>query len=247
LFRPITARIGEAIALHFGPRAALVAEPPLVPIDPKGGTNIEVALRNNWPAIQTYKLEASGEGLEFFPPKTEITIAAASERKIDLRVFADQSAAALREGQLRITGGASLDVPVRIVSVPHVGAVAWTADLDEDGSPEWVLESAQARAVFSTQDGGRWMEFTWKGGSLNFLPVQGVFAATGSVEVRKTADGLEFAGKGWTRTVRLDGAALTITQTPVLPPDGLKAVKQGNVSLTAMRESASRAKYVLGR
>ena len=247
LFRPIAVRFDGAIALHFGPRDTLLVDPPVIPIEPKGGTNIEVALRNNWPAIQTYKVEASGEGLEFFPPKTEITIGAAAERKIDLRVFGAQGAATLRAGRLRVTGGVALDLPVRILAVPHVGTVVWTADLDDDGSPEWILESAQARAVFSMQDGGRWMEFTWKDGGLNFLPEQGMFGAADPVEVRKAGDALEFIGKGWTRTARLDGAALTITQNPALPPDSLKATKRGNVSLTISRESAARVKYVLNR
>jgi Glycosyl hydrolases family 35 len=247
LFPPIAIRFAGAIALHFGPRDTLLTDPPVIPIDPKAGTNIEVTLRNNWPAIRTYKLEASGEGLEFFPPKTEITIGPAGERKIDLRVFGAQGAAALREGRLRVTGGATLDLPMRVVAVPHVGTVAWAADLDDDGSLEWILESAQARAVFSTQDGGRWMEFTWKDGGLNFLPDQGMFAAADPVEVRKTGDTLEFIGKGWTRTARLDGAVLTVAQNPALPPDSLKAAKRGNVSLTISRESAGRVKYALTR
>jgi hypothetical protein len=247
LFKPVALRFADAISLHFGPRATLLANPPVIPIDPKAGTNIEVALRNNWPAIQTYKLEAGGEGLEFFPPKTEITIGAASERRIDLRVFAPQGAPSLHDARLRVSGAAALDVPMRILAVPHVGTVVWTADLDDDGSPEWILESAQARAVFSTQDGGRWMEFTWKDGGLNFLPEQGMFASADPVEVRKADDALEFIGNGWTRTARLDGAALTIAQNPALPPDSLKAAKRGNVSLTISRESAARVKYVLTR
>jgi hypothetical protein len=247
LFQPIAVRIGEAIALHFGPQATLLTDPPVIPIEPKAGTDIEVALRNNWAAIQTYKLEASGDRLEFFPQKTEITVAAAAERKIDLRVFAAQGSASLLEARLRVTGAAALDVPFRILAIPHAGTVQWTADLDNDGSPEWILESAQARAVFSTQDGGRWMEFTWKDGSLNFLPEQGAFAATGPVEVRKAADALEFIGKGWTRMARLDGAALTLAQNPALPSDGLKTTKRGNVSLSVTRENAGRAKYVLSR
>jgi hypothetical protein len=246
LFRPIAVRFADAAALHFGPRATLLADPPVIPIEPKAGTNIEVTLRNNWPAIRTYKVEVSGEGLEFFPPKTEITIAATGERKIDLRVFGSPGVA-LHEARLRVTGGAALDLPVRVVAVPHVGTVVWNADLDDDGSPEWILESAQARAVFSIQDGGRWMEFTWKDGGLNFLPPQGIFAAAGPVEVRRSGDALEFVGKGWTRTARLDGAALTIAQNPALPPDNLKAMKRDNVSLTISREAAGRVKYALTR
>ena len=91
------------------------------------------------------------------------------------------------------------------------------------------------------------MELTWKDGGLNFLPEQGMFAAADPVEVRKAGDTLEFIGKGWTRTARLDGAALTMAQNPALPPDNLKAAKRGNVSLTVTRESAARVKYALTR
>ena len=87
---------------------------------------------------------------------------------------------------------------------PRNAAVAWNADLDGDGSPEWILESAKARAVFSSQDGGRWMEFTWKDTSANFLPESGIFAQPGPVEVHEDGGGLEFTGKDWNRTVTLD-------------------------------------------
>jgi hypothetical protein len=123
--------------------------------------------------------------------------------------------------------------------------VAWSADLDGDGSPEWVLESHQARAVFSTQDGGRWMEFTWKNSGTNFLPEKGVFGAPGAVEVRAAGDALEFEGKGWKRTVRLVDSALAVDQTTALPPDHLAPEKVGNTSLSIERVSPMRAVYTL--
>jgi hypothetical protein len=91
------------------------------------------------------------------------------------------------------------------------------------------------------------MEFTWKDGGLNFLPEQGLFAAEGPVEIRKAGDALQVLGKGWTRTLRLDGAVLTVAQSPAVPPDTLKPAKRGNVSLTISRESPGRVKYALTR
>jgi hypothetical protein len=85
----------------------------------------------------------------------------------------------------------------------------WSADLDGDGSPEWVLENQKARAVFSAQDGGRWLEFVWKDSApngLNVLPESGALAGTGPVEVHAGDGALEFTGKDWKRTVRLAGA-----------------------------------------
>ncbi|HEX3876383.1 MAG TPA: hypothetical protein VHW24_05320, partial [Bryobacteraceae bacterium] len=252
LFRPLAVRLADAISLHCGPRATLAVDPPLLPIDPKAGSAVELSFRNNWPAIQTYKIEAVGEGLDIYPSHSEITIAPAAERTVNFRIFGAASndpapSAAIRNWHLRINGGAAFELPMRAVEIPRASAVSWSADLDQDGSPEWILESAQARAVFSTQDGGRWMEFTWKDGGVNLLPAAGVFAGQGSVEVHASGNTLEFAGKAWTRTVRLEGAALTVTQSPALPASSLSLVKIGNISLNIARESVSRARYTLRR
>ena len=247
LFRPLAVRFTDSVALQFGPRAALTASPPILLVEPKAGTEIEVTLRNNWPAIQTYKLEAIGEGLDFLPAKTEITIGAIAERSFHMRLFAADGATNVRPWRLRVSGGANFEAPARAVIVPRAATAIWTADLDEDGSAEWILESAQARAVFSSRDGGRWMEFTWKDGGLNFLPVEGVFAGQGQVDVHSAGDSLEFVGKGWTRTVRLEGASLIVAQSPILPPDPLAPAKRGNVSLRISREGNDKTTYTLSR
>jgi hypothetical protein len=134
---------------------------------------------------------------------------------------------------------------MRVVLVPRTGTVVWSADLDGDGSPEWILESAKVRAVFSTQYGGRWMEFTWKDTDVNFLPEAGLFAQAGPVDVRQNGDALEFSGKGWKRTVTLNGATLTVEQSTELPPDSLSPEKQGNLTLTVERPAPGRAVYGL--
>jgi hypothetical protein len=245
LFRPVTVRMSQSIHLHFGRRTELTPEPPVAPIEPKGGSNLEILLRNNSLEIQTYRLEASGEGLVFFPPKADISVGPTDERSFLLRVFPKEDAAGLLDWRLRVTGGAQADAPMRALVAPRNRVVAWSADLDGDGSPEWVLESRQARAVFSTQDGGRWMEFTWKDSDTNFLPEQGVFGAFGAVEVRASGDALEFEGKGWRRTVRLVDSALTVEQTTALPPDHLAPQKVGNTSLSIERATPTRAVYTL--
>src|SRR5262249_49178280 len=150
---------------------------------------------------------------EFFSPKAEVHIGAMDERTVGLRVFAKEGGPVLRDWRLRVTGGAALDLPMRAVLLPRGRTVAWSADLAGDGSAEWILESQRARAVFSMQDGGRWIEFTWKDGGLNFLPEQGLFAAAGRVDVRENGDTLEFSGRGWRRTARLVEGEMTIEQT----------------------------------
>jgi len=245
LFRPASVHLYQAMQIHFGQHAELTPDPPTAPIEPKAGTNLEIIVRNNWPQIQTFHLEASGEGLEFFPAKTDISIGPTDERQVALRVFATDAASGLRDWRLRVSGGATLDLPLRALLLPRDRTVAWTADLDGDGSPEWVLESQKVRAVFSSQDGGRWMEFTWKDGNLNFLPEEGQFAAPGPVEIHAAGDTLEIAGKGWKRTVRLSGSTVSFEQSSALPADTLVAEKQGNIGLTINRSSAERARYTL--
>ena len=205
---------------HFGPQTEITPEPPIAAIDPKGGGNLEISIRNNSSQIQTYHLEPAGEGLEFLPPKTDISIGPTDERRVEFRVFPAEGTAGVRDWTLKVgRRRRSRHADARGAGAAQPAAVAWTADLDGDGSPEWILESAKVRAVFSAQDGGRWMEFTWKDTNTNFLPETGVFAQAGPVEVRQNGDALEFTGKGWKRTVTLNGAALTVEQSTPLPAE----------------------------
>jgi hypothetical protein len=245
LFRPFSVRLMEAIHMHFGQHAELTPDPPLAPIDPKAGGNFEISIRNNWPSIETYRVEAIGDGLEFLPAKTEISIGALAERSVSLRVSAAEGVTGLRDWHLRVTGAGDADLPMRVILVPRARTAVWSADLDGDGSPEWILETERARAVFSSEDGGRWMEFTAKSGSVNFLPEAGAYVASGPVAVRPMDDGLEFSGAGWHRTARLTDATLTIEQDTALPATPIEPAKIGNVTLSVEKPSADRVVYTL--
>ncbi len=245
LFRPASIRLMEAMQIHFGSETELTPDPPAAPIEPKSGSNLEISIRNNWPSIETFQVTASGEGLEFFPPKTEISVGAIDERRVPLRVFAREGVEGLRDWRLHVSGAASLDLPMRVVLVPRGRTVPWTADLDSDGSAEWVLESQKVRAVFSAAEGGRWLEFNWKDTNLNFLPEQGAFGAPGAVEVHAAGDALEFTGKDWKRTVRLADTTLTFEQTTPLPADGLAPDKRGNIAFSIAHPAPERAVYTL--
>jgi hypothetical protein len=240
LFRPLSVRFADPVAIHFGPRTELPADPPIAT-----GSNIEIIFRNNAPAIQTFHIEASGEEMEILPPKSELTVGATDERSVSLRIFPKEGVAGLRNFRLHITGATSLDVPMRVIVVPRGRTVAWSADLDGDGSPEWVLESQRARAVFSTQDGGRWIEYTWKDGGVNFLPEAGLFAAPGRVHVEEKGDTLELTAAAWKRTVRLVDSELRVEQTTPLPASDPGGERRGNVALTVTRPSASAATFKL--
>jgi len=222
-----------------------MSDPPAAPIDPRGGSNLEIALRNNTMQIQTYHLEFAGVGLEFFPAKTEISVAPTDERRVEFRVFAGEGIGGVRDFSLRVKGGAEMDVPLRAVLIPRGRTVTWTADLDGDGSPEWILESPKARAVFSSQDGGRWIEFTWKDTNTNLLPESGLFAQPGSAEVRAVTNGLEFSGKGWKRTVTLSGGELAIVHSAPLPPPSSVGTKRGAVTLEVTQPAPDRSVFTL--
>jgi hypothetical protein len=245
LFRPASIRLLSGMQFHFGAQTEITPEPPVAVIDPKAGGNLEISIRNNSTQIQTYHLEPSGEGLEFLPPKTDVSIGPTDERRVELRVFAGEGLSGQRDWSLKVGNGAALTVPMRLVLLPRGQTVCWTADLDGDGAPEWILESAKVRAVFSAQDGGRWMDFTWKDTNTNFLPETGLFAQAGPVEVRQDGDLLEFTGKGWKRTVTLKGNTLTVEQSTPLPAEILSPEKRGSTSLKVERPAATRAVYSL--
>jgi len=209
-----------------------------------------VNVRNNSPEIQTYSVEPAGQGFQFLPLKAELNSAAIVDRVLSFRVFPDGVAPGLHDWVLPFSGAAKLQLAARFLAIPRAQAVAWSADLDGDGVPEWVLENQKVRAVFSAQDGGRWLEFVWKDSApngLNVLPESGAFAGAGPVEVEAGDGALEFKGKDWKRTVRLAGAdaRLTLEQNTPLPAETLESGRHNEIAFQAARESATRAVYTL--
>jgi hypothetical protein len=89
------------------------------------------------------------------------------------------------------------------------------------------------------------MEFTWKDANVNFLAEQGAMAGSGPVEARVNEEGVDFAGPGWSRQVRLSDNTLTIEQNTPLPPGGPAPEKRGNATLTVERPSPNRAVYTI--
>jgi hypothetical protein len=249
LFRPASVRLPDAIRLHFGPATELPVEPAIIPIDATAGRTVDVNVSNNAPEIETYEILPAGDAFQFLPPKTELNSGAVMERVVQFRVFPDDAAPGLHDWSLRFAGGAKLDIPARFLVLPRGRTVAWSADLDGDGAPEWVLENQRARAVFSTQDGGRWLEFVWKDSNLNVLPENGALAGSGPVEVRPGDGALEFTGKDGKRTVRLADAEakLTVEQSAPLPPETLETGKHNEITFRVLRESPSRAVYSLAK
>jgi hypothetical protein len=241
LFRPVSVRLLSGMQFHIGPDTEITPDPPVTPIEPRAGSNIEFALRNNSTQIQNYHLELSGDGLDFFPPKVDLAVGATDERRAEFRVFAHEGITGLRDFTLKISGGAEITMPMRAILVPRNQTVAWSADLDGDGVPEWVLESPRVRAVFSLQDGGRWMDLVWKDSNTDFLPESGLLWGGGPAEVRPTEGGsLEFTTQGGKRTVSLVGSAVTVEQTSPIPAEILPPGKKGNITLGVERPSPTK-------
>ena len=195
LFRPLTVRLAECDQYPF--RAARYA-----PCRSAGDPwNRRRARTSKWRSAITGRRfrhtnwRRAGEGLEFFPRKTEITIGATDERKLELRVFGGEGVSGLREWHLKVTGGATLDLADAGGDRTARGTVVWRPISTATDRPNGSSIAQSASGVL--QPGWRTVvEFTWKDGDVNFLPEQGVFAgrAGGGAQA---GDALEFIGKGW--------------------------------------------------
>lgn len=146
LLRPVSVHVAEAAALHFGSAAELASDPPVVPVETPNGRTINLQLKNNAPEIRTFTVAVSGEGAEFSPEKTEVTVGASAEREISLRVFAAGASAGLHSCVVRVSGAATFEKALRVVTIPRNEAVSYAADLLGNGSMQQVWENGRLRA-----------------------------------------------------------------------------------------------------
>jgi hypothetical protein len=247
LFRPASLRIREAAGLHLGPDAELALDPPLISFDPKAGRDLHFAIRNNYPSIQNYVVDVAGTGLTFLPAKTEVTIAAATEREISVRIFQEDTASGVRAATVRVSGAADFEQRFDVLPLGRSDAVAYARDLDGDGVEDQILENQRVRASFSGVD-GRWMEWVWKDSNTNLLPDAGLLAGSAMVAARAAGPAWEFRWKRGRRTVSLgSGNRLTIEQDQPLPAETLQPGKRDGVSYKVDRPAPNRAAYSLER
>jgi hypothetical protein len=250
--RPASVRLADMIVMHFGSQE-LAVYPPLVPVDARAGRNIGAIVRNNYPQIQNFQLAAEGERFQFSPAKADVTVGPSTERSLSLRVFAEGLEPGLYDWRLRLAGAADVVLPARFAAIPRGEAIAYTLDVDEDGGGEFVLENQKLRAVFSAEDGGRWLDFVWKETGLNLLPEAGALTGSGQVQVESSREGrdavLKFSSRDWTRTIRLpgDGNNLIVEQDRPLPPETLSNERKSGVAFTVTRETPARAVYTADR
>ena len=245
LFRPASLRIRDAIPLRLGADAELVPDPPLVTFEPKGGRDLHIALRNNYPSIQNYVVEVAGKGLTFLPARTEISVPAASEREISVRIFSDDASTAMREATVRVSGAADFEQRFQAIPLSRGETVMYARDLDGDGVEDRVIENQRVRASFSGVD-GRWMEWVWKDSGINVLPDAELPPSSGPVTAHTAGAALELRWKKARRTISLSADnRLVIEQDQPLSPETLKSGKRDGVTYTVERPSLNRAIYSL--
>ena len=223
LLRPAALRLREAISRHFGTAAELPMYPALVSMDQRAGRDINVTVRNNFPEIKNFVLELSGDGLEFSPARSEISVAGSSERDVSVRVFSSADTSGLREAVAKLSGAGNFELPILFTVIPRGETVSYSA------GGVHILESARARAVFADEREQKWLEFTWKDSERNMLPESGIDLGAA------------------TRKVTLKEGELTIEQETPLPLEKLKSGKHGDITLQVQRPTATQAIYSLSR
>ena len=153
--------------------------PATIPVNQKPGREIVVTLRNNAPEIRTFDIAFNVPGLEFSPEKLTVSVGASVARDVTFRVFSSGATQGVHEGQLKLSGAATLAEPVRFVVIPATGTVTWTAEGFS------ILENSKSRASFLAN---RWLEMIDKDSERNTQPDGGTIFNGGPVESLKMED-----------------------------------------------------------
>jgi hypothetical protein len=196
LMHPVTARFTEAISVRVGPNSLMTLSPAVVPVNQRSGRDVTISVRNNAPEIRNFAIEMSAEGLDFSPPRVNVSVGAGAARDVSFRVFPNGAAPGMHAGRVSITGAGQGEEPVAFAVIPANGAVAF----ESEGIR--VLESASRRATFLP---GRWLEYLNKENGQNPIPAGGISFDAGPVEA--AGDALTFGGTKTLRLSDLEGMA----------------------------------------
>jgi hypothetical protein len=192
LLMPVSVRFPEGILRHFSKDQSLAVSPGLVPVEAPAGRTVTMRVRNASAEIRTYQLAMNAPGLEFSPAQQEVVVGALAEREVTVRVFANDAPPGVIRGSLNLTGASTLVQPVQFIAIPRGHTVRYEAQLDGVGAPQFVIESAKVRAVFTQMQGGRWLELVWKESGKNVLVGRSV--AVGNVEIELQDNVLSLSG-----------------------------------------------------
>ena len=145
----------------------------------KPGREIVISIHNNSPEIRTFDLTMRVPGLEFSPETLNVSVGASVSRDVTFRVFSASADAGVHEGEIRISGAATLSQPVQFVVLPATESVAWRAE------GFTVLENTKKRASFLAD---RWLEMIDKDSGADSQPAGGTVFSGGAVETLKMDD-----------------------------------------------------------
>jgi hypothetical protein len=164
LLPPAALLFQDAIAVRVAADSFVPLRPATIPVNQKSGRELLVTLRNNAPEIRTFELSFAVPGLEFSPAKMNVSVGASLSRDLNFRVFGRIAATGLHEGELTLSGAATLREPVRFVVLPPAGPLPWSADGFS------FVESTKARASYFAD---RWLEMIDKESGKDEQPAGG--------------------------------------------------------------------------
>jgi hypothetical protein len=170
---PAALTFGDAVAVRVATDSSVPLSPATIPVNQRPGREISISLRNNAPEIRTFEIAVSAPGLEFSPEKLTVSVGASVARDVKFRVFSSAATPGVHEGEVRLSGPASLTEPVRFIVLPATGTIAWTAEGFS------ILESAKSRASFLSN---RWLEMIDKDSGNDLQPAGGTLFEGGPVE-----------------------------------------------------------------
>jgi hypothetical protein len=170
---PAAFTFDDAVTVRIAAGSSVSLSPATIPVNQKPGREIVISLRNNAPEIRTFDVAIRVPGLEFSPEKLTISVGASVARDVTFRVFSSSATPGVHDGEVRLSGAASLVESVRFVVLPPAGAIAWTAEGFS------ILESAKSRASFLSN---RWLEMIDKDSGNDLQPAGGTLFKGGPVE-----------------------------------------------------------------
>lgn len=176
---PAALTFEDAVSVRVAAGSVVPLTPVTIPVNQKSGREIVVSLRNNAPEIRTFDVTIGVPGLDFSPEKLTVSVGASVARDVTFRVFSSSAAAGLYEGEVRLSGAATLVEPIRFVVLPPAGSVTWSAGGFS------ILENTKLRASFLAD---RWLEMIDKDSGADSQPAGGTVFSGGPAESLKLED-----------------------------------------------------------
>lgn len=164
----VTIEIPEAISFPVGEGVKLASRPPLVPIAGEGGS-LTLVVRNRTERARRLEVRLVAPELE---PQRSVHLEAgpfsSAEAVIPVR-FRDGVRPGLHRARLTLASKTLPDRSLSLALRKPGEALAYSYDLDRDGSPDWVLENDELRAVVSPAAGARSFVLEDKRSGLNWF------------------------------------------------------------------------------